>query len=73
MKAELPSIVLFSYPVISLKLLLVLLVIPQIEVLTAGQIGALAFGALGGVLAFTLRAVREKTMIEKAEVGLICG
>ena len=45
--------------------------VPQVEVLTAGQWGALAVGALGGVLAFALRALREKALVEKAEVGSV--
>ena len=39
--------------------------------MTAGQWGALAVGALGGVLAFALRALREKALVEKAEVGSV--
>lgn len=40
----------------------------HLEPLAAGQWGALALGAAGGVLAFMLRAWREKAMVEKAEV-----
>ena len=40
----------------------------HLDLLTAGQWGALALGAAGGVLAFMLRAWREKAMVEKAEV-----
>ncbi len=35
----------------------------------AGQWTALALGVAGGVAAFTLRALREGAMAEKAQVG----
>ncbi|GAX72659.1 hypothetical protein CEUSTIGMA_g115.t1 [Chlamydomonas eustigma] len=48
-----------------------LVILPQglgsMDVLQAGQYSSLACGVIGGILAFTLRAWRESTLIEKAQ------